>query len=249
LALQWLIDYDTDLNLLPNTPTNRFRLQQRYALAILQVQRDDAHPFFGSVDTECGWDGVTCKNVSLGNELGIKLAVTEIYIDTFNNGNEWTGQLSADLGLLSTLLKFRMAGSISGGAIDRGGLSGTLPSQIGQWINLQDLDVSNNALNGSLPIQIWQLTNLLTFDASYNYLTGSLHSEIGQLTLLQSFTVWHNDLTGSLPSQVGQLTNLTMFDVSENNFSGPVPDSICPPHLTVLEADCEVTCSCCTRCR
>jgi hypothetical protein len=26
LALQWLIDYDTDLNLLPDTPTNRFRL-------------------------------------------------------------------------------------------------------------------------------------------------------------------------------------------------------------------------------
>jgi hypothetical protein len=34
-ALRWLIDYDTDLNLVPTTPSNRFRLQQRYALAIL----------------------------------------------------------------------------------------------------------------------------------------------------------------------------------------------------------------------
>jgi hypothetical protein len=89
--LQWLIDYD---NLLPNTPTNRFQLKQHYALAILQVQQDDAN-LFGSVDTECGWDA--CEYMNLGNELGFQWAVTAIYIDTFNNGNKWTGQLSADL--------------------------------------------------------------------------------------------------------------------------------------------------------
>jgi hypothetical protein len=34
LALRWLIDHDTDLNLVPTTPSNRFRLQQRYACSI-----------------------------------------------------------------------------------------------------------------------------------------------------------------------------------------------------------------------
>jgi hypothetical protein len=46
----WLISSDTDLHLLLDTPTSRFRLQQRNALVTLRVQRDDDNPFFGSTE-------------------------------------------------------------------------------------------------------------------------------------------------------------------------------------------------------
>jgi hypothetical protein len=229
MALHWLIYYDTFLNLLPDAPNSRFRLQQRYALAILRVQHDDTNPFVTSVDTECEWDGVTCQSMNFGNELGIQDAVTEIYIDTYNNGNMWVGQLSADLGLLSTLTHFNMSGDSV--RFNNGGLFGTLPSQIGQWTRLQNFDVSENVLTGSLP------------------------SQIGQLTNSKYFHVYSNFLTGSLPIQIGQLTHLQELYVSGNNFIGVMPVSICllrNLNLTGLAADCilEVSCNenCCTYC-
>jgi hypothetical protein len=152
LALHWLVYYDTDLNLLPNTPTNRFRLQQRYALAILRVQRNYTNPFLGSSGDECEWDEVICEDVNLGSELGIQQAVTSISIDTYNNGNLWTGRLSADLGLLPSLGIFAM-GSFSFG-FENGGMFGTLPTQIGRLTNLYYFFVASNGLTGSLPSQI-----------------------------------------------------------------------------------------------
>jgi hypothetical protein len=74
LALQWLIRNDTVLNLFPDTPIHRFRLQQRYALAILQVQWNGVNPYF--VGAECEWDGVTCQSVTLENALGMQDVVT-----------------------------------------------------------------------------------------------------------------------------------------------------------------------------
>jgi Leucine Rich repeats (2 copies)/Leucine rich repeat len=242
LALRWLIDYDKGL---PNTPTNRFHLQQRYALATLQVQQEGA--VLGIDDNECTWSGVTCQNVSLGTELGIQEAVTEVYIDTYNNGNLWIGRLSADLGLLSTLIHFKMNGDAND--VMTGGLVGTLPSQIGLLTNLQTLDFALNRLTGSLPTQIGQLTNLSSLvvaqnnlrslpsqigqlttlqslDLSYNELSGYLISQIGQLTNLQDLDLFYNDMSGSLPSQIGQMTSLIFLSVSDNALSGSLPSQI-----------------------
>jgi Leucine-rich repeat (LRR) protein len=252
LALQWLIRNDTGLNLWPDTPIHRFRLQQRYALAILQVQRDGANPYF--VGPECEWDGVTCQSVDLGNELGMQDAATEILIDTYNDGNTWTGQLSEDLGLLPTLIHIVMSGSVL--IYGTGGLFGTLPTQIGLLTDLQSLDLSLNALTGRLPSQIGQLTNLQIFFVQQNALTGRLPSQVGQLINLQTLSLVSNMMFGSLPTQIGQLTNLQSLYVNDNNFIGTMPESICllrSHSLTVLAADCEfsaVTCSsdCCTLC-
>jgi Leucine-rich repeat (LRR) protein len=215
LALHWLVYYDTDLNLLPNTPTNHFCLQQRYALAILRVQRDDVNPFFGSTGSECDWAGVTCQSVNLGDKIGIQQAVTEI--DTDIQSFTMSGRLSADLGLLTHLQTLDVSDNA---------LAGSLPSQIGQWTNLTYLDVSDNALTGSLPSQIGQWTNLTYLDVSDNALTGSLPSQIGQWTNLTYLDVSDNALTGSLPSQIGQWTNLQYLDVSNNALTGRLPSQI-----------------------
>jgi Leucine-rich repeat (LRR) protein len=209
LALHWLVYNDTDLNLLPNTPTNCSRLQQRYALAILLVQSNNTKPFLVSIGHECNWNGVICQND----------AVTDIYIDTYNNGNVWTGRLSADLGLLPTLVTFTMSSRVFGG---RGGLFGTLPTQIGQLTKLTSFDVTFNALSGSLPSQIGRLTNLIFLSVSLNALTGTLPSQIGHLTNLAHLYVYCA-LSGSLPNQFGQLTNLRFLSVSGKTMTGGFP--------------------------
>jgi hypothetical protein len=205
-ALRWLIDYDTDWNYLPNTPSNRFRLLQRYALAILQVQRDAANPFSGNLGEECDWDGVTCRSMDLGPEIGVQQAVTAIYLDTYNNGNPWYGRLSADVTLLSNLIHFNMSsGSTVFGTI--GGLMKQLLSQIGRWTDLESFDLSANSLSGALPM-IGQMTKLKYFLMDSNRLIGTIPFQIGLLTNLQAFDASHNSLTGSLPTQIGQMTNL-----------------------------------------
>jgi Leucine-rich repeat (LRR) protein len=250
LALQWLIRNDTGLNLWPDTPIHRFRLQQRYALAILQVQRDGVNPYF--VGAECEWDGVTCQSVDLGNVLGMQDAVTEILINTYNGDNTRTGRLSEDLGLLPTLIHIIMSGCVL--RCGKGGLFGTLPTQIGLLTNLQSLDLSRNVLTGRLPSQIGQLTSLQSFDVDFNTLTGRLPSQVGQLINLQTLDLSDNMMFGSLPTQIGQLTKLETLHVAVNNFIGTMPKSVCllcSQSLTELYADCyELTCdtNCCTDC-
>lgn len=79
------------------------------------------------------------------------------------------------------------------------------------------LDVSGKGLTGALPSQIGQLTNLTELDASNNKMTG-LPAELGQLDKLQILNVSNNRLTG-LPMELAKLTNLQVFDISGNQYS------------------------------
>jgi hypothetical protein len=71
-ALLWLVQNDT-LRLRPDTPVNRFRLGQRYAMVTLSVQLlvDDTDSAAGA--DECDWFYVTCQPIHLGSELGIQM--------------------------------------------------------------------------------------------------------------------------------------------------------------------------------
>jgi internalin A len=82
----------------------------------------------------------------------------------------------------------------------------SLPPEIGQLTNLQELYVEANQLS-SLPSEIGQLTNLRLLWLHYNQLP-SLPPEIGQLTSLQRLSLQYNPLQ-RLPPDMGNLTNLT----------------------------------------
>lgn len=79
------------------------------------------------------------------------------------------------------------------------------------------LDVSGKGLTGALPSQIGQLTNLAELDASDNKMTG-LPAELGQLSKLEILNVSNNRLTG-LPMELANLTQLRIFDISGNQYS------------------------------
>ncbi|WP_353931895.1 COR domain-containing protein [Okeanomitos corallinicola TIOX110] len=92
----------------------------------------------------------------------------------------------------------------------------TLPAEIGQLSNLNELDLSNNQLT-TLPAVIGQLSNLSWLDLSNNQLT-TLPAVIGQLSHLNQLYLSDNQLT-TLPAEIGQLSHLSWLDLSNNQLT------------------------------
>ena len=92
----------------------------------------------------------------------------------------------------------------------------TLPSEVGQLVNLQTLDLADNQLT-TLPPEIGQLVNLQSLILQHNQLT-TLPPEIGQLVNLQSLDLRSNQLS-TLPPEIGQLANLQSLDLDSNHLT------------------------------
>lgn len=105
-------------------------------------------------------------------------------------------------------------------------LTGPIPSSIEDLCSLEVLLFQNNNLSGPLPPEIGNLDNLLLLGLHYNDFSGSLPSSITNLDKLVIFHLKNNKLSGPLPSAIGNLENLLLMDLSDNCFSGTVPLSI-----------------------
>ena len=111
------------------------------------------------------------------------------------------------------------------------GLTGEIPSEIGNLTNLTYLNLRINQLTGSIPPEIGNLTNLEKLSLDSNQVTGSIPSEIGNLTNLTYLRLDENQLTGSIPSEIGNLTSLTSLNLGGNQLTGEIPESICDLNL------------------
>jgi len=106
------------------------------------------------------------------------------------------------------------------------GLTGEIPSEIGQLTNLVNLQLQYNELTGSIPTEIGNLTSLVKIDLRYNNLSGSIPTEIGSLTSLNELRIQKNQLSGTIPSAIGNLTELTHLYLYGNQFTGSIPTEI-----------------------
>ncbi|KAJ6937921.1 leucine-rich repeat receptor-like protein kinase [Populus alba x Populus x berolinensis] len=106
------------------------------------------------------------------------------------------------------------------------GLSGTLTGDIGNFPELQTLDLSqNNGLTGILPsaiVNLKKLENLFLVDCNFN---GPIPDEIGSLTQLVSLSLASNNFTGPIPPSIGKMSNLFLLDLTDNKLSGTIPVS------------------------
>ena len=106
------------------------------------------------------------------------------------------------------------------------GLTGEIPSEIGQLTNLATLKLQYNELTGSIPPEIGNLTNLVKLDLRYNNLSGSIPTEVWSLTSLKELRIQKNQLSGTIPSAIGNLTELTHLYLYGNQFTGSIPAEI-----------------------
>jgi len=150
----------------------------------------------------------------------------------------------------------------------------TPPATQTMTMGLQQLDLSNNNLNGTIPTTIGELINLLSVDVSHNPSLGNdgccvgadsyfnsfynynttIPTEVGMLKKLQvlkmdfsgfmrfmppeigdmrSLKFWRvkgsfgtNQVSGTIPPQFGKLKRLTEFMMENNTLSGTLPSEI-----------------------
>ena len=81
---------------------------------------------------------------------------------------------------------------------------GLLPDSFSNLSNsLTFLSISVNEISGTIPKDIGNLINLQYLDLSNNYFTGTLPSSLGRLKSLQSFSVYSNKFNGLIPVTIG----------------------------------------------
>ena len=106
------------------------------------------------------------------------------------------------------------------------GLTGEIPSEIGQLTNLETLKLQYNELTGSIPPEIGNLTSLVKLDLRYNNLSGSIPTELWSLISLKELGIQKNQFSGTIPSAIGNLTELTHLYLYGNQFTGSIPAEI-----------------------
>ena len=121
-----------------------------------------------------------------------------------------------------------------GVAVDRNGcvtrlnlknnqLTGSIPAQVGNLNNLQELGLHDNQLTGPIPTELGNLTNLLELLLKSNQLTGNIPAALGNLANLEVLWFHSNQLTGTIPAQLGDLASLRQLSLSNNQLTGNIP--------------------------
>jgi Leucine-rich repeat (LRR) protein len=109
--------------------------------------------------------------------------------------------------------------------LDDNNLSGSLPSEIGNWTAIERLGLPSNNLSGPIPAAIGQCASLNTLLLMVNELT-TIPSEIAQCSQLEYVSLYRNAFTGPFPTVFLDMTQLITLDLGSNEFSGPIPAGI-----------------------
>jgi len=148
--------------------------------------------------------------------------------------NELTGELPSSISKLTVCDTIDLSHQArsdyfpsTGQRITRG-LSGRIPSEVGQLGFLQRLILSNNLLSSTLPDTMAQLTYLELIDLEDNLLSGSIPSSINILEQLGSVLLARNRLTGDIPNLGGSKDVVRTVTMAGNpELQSPAPFTLC----------------------
>lgn len=107
--------------------------------------------------------------------------------------------------------------------LDNNQLSGSLPSQLGDLPELEELYLHQNQLTGTIPLEWGNLLKLEILNLSSNQLTGSIPPELGNLLELEEFYLYSNQLGGTIPPELGNLSYLLKLYFYSNQLTGSIP--------------------------
>ena len=106
--------------------------------------------------------------------------------------DDWQGVTTNDDGRVTRLV------------LSSRGLSGTIPSSLGNLSKLEELVLAYTDLSGTIPSSLGNLTNLEELGLQSNsHLSGTIPSSLGSLSKLEELDLGFNDLSGSIPSSLG----------------------------------------------
>ncbi|MCZ0954476.1 MAG: leucine-rich repeat domain-containing protein, partial [Rhodospirillaceae bacterium] len=102
-------------------------------------------------------------------------------------------------------------------------LSGSIPAELGDISNLEELWLYNNELSGPIPGELGDLSSLRLLILSLNQLSGSIPTGLGNLSNLELLSLNANKLSGPVPAELNGLSSLEELDLSSNQLSGSIP--------------------------
>ena len=114
-------------------------------------------------------------------------------------------------------------------------LSGEIPPDLSNLVNLRVLAFQGNRLNGKIPPELGRLTNLRLLWLDDNQLSGEIPPELGNLVKVQVLSLSSNRLSGEIPPELGNLVNLTRMFLGGNKLTGCVPMSLQDKAVTDLQ--------------
>ncbi|XP_058098804.1 putative receptor-like protein kinase At3g47110 [Magnolia sinica] len=104
-------------------------------------------------------------------------------------------------------------------------ISGRIPTDISNLVEMNMLDISETSLMGTIPIGVGKLQNLEGLYLSRNKLSGQIPSSIGNITGLAMLALNENRLQGRIPSSLGNC-RLEVLDLSVNKLNGSIPKDV-----------------------
>ena len=112
----------------------------------------------------------------------------------------------------------------------------THPTEVTLWgvvYSIEDTDtlyLPYSGLTGEIPSEIGNLTNLTYLNLRSNQLTGSIPSEIGNLINLTLLYLYENQLTGEIPESICDL------NINWSNLNFRIHNNqLCPPYPSCVE--------------
>ncbi|XP_006350918.1 putative receptor-like protein kinase At3g47110 [Solanum tuberosum] len=162
------------------------------------------------------------------NQLGVGAPDDLNFINSLTNckmlefldiaNNKFGGMLPYSITNLSTTLTKLLIG------YNR--ISGTIPREISNLVNLDMLSIQGTLINGSIPDSIGMLSNLKNLHMESNQLTGNIPSSLGNIRGLLYIYLQDNSLEGTIPSSLGNCTSLQTLDIAQNKLSGSIPKQV-----------------------
>lgn len=113
-------------------------------------------------------------------------------------------------------------------------LSSQIPDTIGSCVVLERLLLDDNMFNGSIPQSFKNTKGLQTLNLTANKLSGGIPDALSSIGALQEMYLAHNSLSGPIPASLEKLTSLLAFDASFNDLQGQVPSGGVFGNLTAM---------------
>ncbi|WP_088894788.1 DUF4347 domain-containing protein [Leptolyngbya ohadii] len=131
------------------------------------------------------------------------------------------------LSVVSQWYGVRLAGDhLTNLDLSNNNLSGSIPSEMGNFEGMLDISLANNSLSGNIPAELGNLSSLLFLYLTDNQLSGSIPIQLGNLSNLKQLYLNNNQLSGSIPTELGNISTLEFLLLSNNQLSGDIPQAI-----------------------
>ncbi|XP_057444881.1 probable LRR receptor-like serine/threonine-protein kinase At3g47570 [Lotus japonicus] len=129
-----------------------------------------------------------------------------------------------DLEFLNSLTNFSKLYEID---ISYNNFGGHLPNSLGNMSNqLNYLYLGGNHISGKIPIELGNLINLFLFTIDHNRFEGMIPATFGKFHKMQVLELSGNQLSGNIPAFIGNLSQLSYLGLAQNRFEGNIPPSI-----------------------